>query len=73
LRTVDRALPLDTADCLLGLIVVARRPGAPSFPATELAVAADFAARIGVALELQRARALQQRVLLSEDLRRQRG
>ena len=60
-------LPLDTTDRLLGSIVIARGPGSPSFTATELAVAADFAARTSVALELNRARADQARVLLFEE------
>jgi signal transduction histidine kinase len=60
-------LPLDTSDRVLGAIVAARAPGSHSFTATELSVAADYAGRTGVALELHRARSDQERVTLFED------
>ena len=60
-------LPLDTTDRLLGAVIIARGPAAASFTGTELAVAADFAARTSVALELTRARADQERMLLFEE------
>jgi signal transduction histidine kinase len=61
------ALPLGTTDRVLGAIVVVRRPRDRAFTAAELAVAADFAARTSVALELYRARRDQEQVLLFED------
>jgi signal transduction histidine kinase len=61
------ALPLATSERATGALIVARAPGAPAFTRADLSAAADFAGRAGVALELVRARAQAERVLLFED------
>ncbi|MCU1473908.1 GAF domain-containing protein [Amnibacterium sp.] len=61
------ALPLDTADTAIGSILVTRSAGSRPFTEADLTVAGDFAARTSLALELHRARADQERMLLFED------
>ena len=61
------ALPLDTADTAIGSILVTRAAGCRPFTEADLTVAGDFAARTSLALELHRARADQERMLLFED------
>lgn len=64
------ALPLAASERTIGALVVARQPGDPSFTEAELVVAADFAGRAAVALELTRARAQADRMLLFEERER---
>ena len=61
------ALPLDTADGVLGCILVTRVAGSRPFTEPDLTVAGDFATRTSLALELRRARTDQERMLLFED------
>lgn len=50
-----------------GVLVAARSPGRPHFTAAELDIADDLAARVGLAIELAKAREDRQRALLVED------
>jgi signal transduction histidine kinase len=61
------AIPLATPSHTLGVLLVNRRPGGRSFTAAELELAADFAGRASVALELGIARSDQERMLLFEE------
>jgi signal transduction histidine kinase len=60
-------IPLVTPLHILGVLLVNRLPGGRSFSAAELELAADFAGRASVALELGIARADQERMLLFEE------
>jgi len=60
-------IPLTTPSRTFGVLLVARRPGERSFTEGELELAADFAGRASVALELGVARSDQERVLLFEE------
>jgi signal transduction histidine kinase len=71
-RVADRfgpmmVIPLTTPSRTFGVLLVARRPGGRSFTEGELELAADFAGRASVALELGIARSDQERVLLFEE------
>ncbi|WP_066041288.1 GAF domain-containing sensor histidine kinase [Herbiconiux solani] len=61
------AVPLTASGTGRDELVITRAPGSPAFTAEEEAIARDLAARAGVALELARAREVQQRALLIED------
>jgi signal transduction histidine kinase len=61
------AIPLVASGRVHGALVVSRSPGGGRFTAADLEMAADFAGRISVAMQLASARADQQRVLLFED------
>lgn len=61
------AIPLVAAGSVHGALVVSRSPGGGHFTVADLEMAADFAGRISVAIQLASARADQQRVLLFED------
>jgi signal transduction histidine kinase len=61
------AVPLIASGRVLGVLIVSRRPGSIPFLDTDLEVAADFAGRASVAMELAAARADRQRMLLLED------
>ncbi len=61
------AIPLVASGSVHGALVVSRSPGGGRFTATDLEMAADFAGRISVAMQLASARADQQRMLLFED------
>ena len=50
-----------------GVLVAARSPGRPHFTAAELDIADDLAVRVGLAIELAKAREDRQRALLVED------
>lgn len=60
-------IPLATPARTLGALLVTRRPGARGFSEAELELAADFAGRASVALELGTARTDQERMLLFEE------
>jgi signal transduction histidine kinase len=61
------AIPLATPSRTLGVLLVNRGPGGRSFTEAELELAADFAGRASVALELGIARSDQERMLLFEE------
>ncbi|HEY5223507.1 MAG TPA: GAF domain-containing protein [Microbacteriaceae bacterium] len=61
------AIPLVTSQGTDGALVVSRAPGRGHFSAVDLEMAADFAGRISVAMQLASARAGQQKMLLLED------
>ncbi|MEO6826652.1 MAG: GAF domain-containing protein [Microbacteriaceae bacterium] len=61
------AIPLVVAGSTDGAMVVSRAPGGGRFTPADLEMVADFAGRIGVAMQLAAARALQQHMLLLED------
>jgi signal transduction histidine kinase len=61
------AIPLVVSGETHGALVVSRRPGGGRFAFTDLEMAADFAGRISVAMQLAEARADQQKMLLLED------
>ncbi|MEO7124146.1 MAG: GAF domain-containing protein [Lacisediminihabitans sp.] len=61
------AIPLVAAGVVHGALVISRSPGGGHFTAADLEMAADFAGRISVAMQLASAREDQQRVLLFED------
>jgi signal transduction histidine kinase len=61
------AIPLVVSGSVHGALVVSRSPGGGRFTAADLEMAADFAGRISVAMQLASARAIQQKVLLFED------
>lgn len=60
-------LPLRTGSSTWGVLAVARAPGRPAFSSAELSIADDLAGRVGLALELARAREQRQRAMLVED------
>ena len=60
-------IPLATATRSLGALLINRPPGGRSFTDSELELAADFAGRASVALELATARSDQERMLLFEE------
>jgi signal transduction histidine kinase len=61
------ALPLVVGSRAEGALIVARVHGAMSFSPADLEMAADFAGQASVAMELAKARATRQRMLLLED------
>jgi signal transduction histidine kinase len=61
------ALPLIAAGRAEGVLMVGRLHGGLSFSAVDLEMAADFAGQASVAMELAKARAARQRMLLLED------
>jgi signal transduction histidine kinase len=61
------AVPLISAGRARGVLVVSRRQGSLKFVDADLEIAADFAGRAAVAMELADARADQQRMLLLEE------
>jgi signal transduction histidine kinase len=60
-------IPLATPSHMLGALLLNRVPGGRSFTEAELELAADFAGRASVALELGIARSDQERMLLFEE------
>lgn len=66
-RGPTMAIPLVSTGMVHGALVVSRTPGAGRFTAADLEMAADFAGRISVAMQLASARADQQRMALFED------
>ena len=58
---------LASAEGAWGVLVVSRSPGRPHFTPSELAIADDLAGRVGLAIELAKAREDRQRALLVED------
>lgn len=58
---------LTSAERAWGVIVAARSPGRPHFTAAEVGIADDLASRVGLAIELAKAREDRQRALLVED------
>lgn len=61
------AIPLVASGKNHGALVVSRAPGGGQFTSTDLQMAADFAGRISVAMQLANARADRERMLLFED------
>jgi signal transduction histidine kinase len=61
------AVPLIASGRILGVMIVSRRPGSTPFIDPDLEVAADFAGRATVAMELASARADRQRMVLMAD------
>jgi signal transduction histidine kinase len=61
------AIPLVASSAVHGALVVSRSPGGGRFRPADLEMAADFAGRISVAMQLATARADQQRMVLFED------
>jgi signal transduction histidine kinase len=61
------AVPLVSATSTEGVLLVSRLTGRHSFSSDDLEMAADFAGQASVALELIKARATQQRILMLED------
>jgi signal transduction histidine kinase len=61
------AVPLVAAGRILGALIVSRLPESAPFVSADLEIAADFAGRASVAMELANARADRQRMLLLED------
>lgn len=61
------AIPLVASGSTHGALVVSRAPGGGRFTSADLEMAADFAGRISVAMQLAAARADQQQMLLLED------
>jgi signal transduction histidine kinase len=61
------AVPLIASGRILGVMIVSRRPGSLAFLDQDLEIAADFAGRATVAMELSATRADRQRMLLMED------
>lgn len=61
------AIPLMASGAVHGALVISRASGSEHFTAADLEMAADFAGRISVAMQLASARADQQRVLLFDD------
>jgi len=66
-RGPTMAIPLVASGTVHGALVVSRTPGGGRFTAAELEMAADFAGRISVAMQLASARADQQRMVLFEE------
>jgi signal transduction histidine kinase len=58
---------LTSAERAWGVIVAARSPGRPHFTPAELGIADDLAGRVGLAIDLAKAREDRQRALLVED------
>lgn len=63
--TIVVPLPLSTGE--VGGLSVSRHPGRPRFAESDIRMAADFAAQVGVAMELARARQDRARLDLVED------
>lgn len=61
------AFPIRTANLAQGVLVVARLRGARRFTSSDVDLAADFAGRASVAMELEAARADRQRMVVLED------
>ncbi|WP_349898141.1 sensor histidine kinase [Parafrigoribacterium soli] len=61
------AIPLMVSGMAQGALIVSRAPGGGRFTIVDLEMAADFAGRISVAMQLAEARADQQRVFLFEE------
>ena len=61
------AVPLIAVGRVLGALVVSRKPQSVPFTPADLEIAADFAGRASVAMELSSARADRHRLLLLED------
>ena len=61
------AVPLTHAHAVWAVIIVAREPGRPQFGPADLDIADDLAGRVGLAIELAKAREQRQRAELSED------
>ena len=61
------AIPLIASGSTHGALVVSRSPGGGRFTSADLEMAADFAGRISVAMQLASARADQQKMLLLEE------
>jgi signal transduction histidine kinase len=61
------AIPLVAAGAVHGALVVSRSPGGGRFTSADLEMAADFAGRISVAMQLASARSTQQMMLVLED------
>jgi signal transduction histidine kinase len=61
------AIPLVVAGTAHGALVVSRSPGGGRFTSEDLEMAADFAGRISVAMQLASARSAQQMMLVLED------
>ena len=61
------ALPLISSGRAEGVLLVARMAGGPRFAPSDLEMAADFAGQASLAMQLARARASEQRMLLLED------
>lgn len=61
------ALPLLTAGETEGVLLISRLPGGMRFTIADLEMAADFASQASIALELVKARAAEERMLLLED------
>ncbi len=59
--------PMLSADLAIGAIVVGRRPGASTFPASDLDLLAGFVGHTTIALQLAEVRADRERILLIED------
>lgn len=60
-------VPLKNASSVWGVIATSRMPGNGHFTPAELDIADDLASRIGLAIELARAREERQRALLADD------
>lgn len=60
-------VPLKNASSVWGVIATSRMPGNRHFTSAELDIADDLASRIGLAIELARAREERQRALLADD------
>lgn len=60
-------LPLRSREATIGALGVARRPGRQRFDESDLAMASEFAAQAGLAIELVRGRSERQRWELLED------
>ena len=60
-------VPLKTASSVWGVVAAGRTPGKGHFSPAELDIADDLASRVGLAIELARAREERQRALLADD------
>jgi len=60
-------IALRSTEKVWGVLVAARSPGRPHFTASEVAIADDLAGRVGLAIELAKAREDRQRALLVEE------
>ncbi|MEV1128557.1 GAF domain-containing protein [Agromyces sp. NPDC049794] len=60
-------VPLKNASSVWAVVAVGRTPGSGHFTPAELDIADDLANRVGLAIELARAREEQQRALLADD------
>ena len=58
---------LKSASSVWGIVVVCRAPGGRHFSDSEVAIADDLASRVGLAIELAKAREDRQRAILRED------